>query len=88
MTRVALIWDSVNRADLRNSLALKGYRVLGVIQEEDAAHTIREHRPQLIVHPGHQSDSVASMVSRANTEKGNYAPQLSTLVEPTGTFLL
>lgn len=88
MARVALIWDSANRADLRNSLALKGYRVLGVVQEEDAAHTIREHRPQLIVHPGHQSDSVASMVSKANLEKGDYAPQLSTLLEPTSAFYL
>jgi hypothetical protein len=88
MARVALIWDSVNRADLRNSLALKGYRVLGVIQEEDAAHTIREHRPQLIVHRGNQSACVASMVSKANLEKGNYSPQLSMLGEPTSAFLL
>ena len=88
MARVALIWDSENRTDLRNSLALKGYHVLGVIQEDDAAHTIREHRPQLIVHPGHRSASVASMISKANGDKGNYSPQLSMLVEPTSTFRL
>lgn len=88
MARVALIWDSVNRSDLRNSLALKGYRVLGVVEEEDAADTILEHRPQLIVHPGHRSESVASMVSQANRDRGNYAPQLSMLVEPTATFRL
>lgn len=88
MARVALIWDSANRTDLRNSLALKGYRVLGVIKEEDAAHTIREHRPQLIVHPGHRSACVASMVSKANIENGSYSPQLSMLVEPTTSFRL
>ena len=88
MARVALIWDSENRTDLRNSLALKGYRVLGVVQEEDAAHSIREHRPQLIVHPGHRSASVASIVSKVNGDKGTYSPQLSMLVEPTATFRL
>lgn len=78
MRGIALVWDWENHSDLTNSLALKGYRVLGVIDDREAEETICRHRPELIVHRSDRTSAVASMIRSATPAGGSYRPHLNT----------